>query len=87
MCAGAAMYRRSSIRTVSMVKSRFQVAMLGSFDKSTCRHVSYSDLLRAIHQGRTNFAIALVDVGQVDLAEKGHLWWDIGVVGSAVDFE
>jgi len=36
LLAGAAMYRRISISTVSMVKSRFQDAMLGSLERSTC---------------------------------------------------
>lgn len=35
LLAGAAMYRRISISTVSMVKSRFQEAMLGSLERST----------------------------------------------------
>jgi hypothetical protein len=38
--AGAAMYRLISIRMVSIVKSRFQVLMLGSLDKSTCNYES-----------------------------------------------
>jgi hypothetical protein len=36
LLAGAAMYRRISMSTVSMVKSRFQFAMLGSLERSTC---------------------------------------------------
>jgi hypothetical protein len=36
LLAGAAMYRRISMSTVSMVKSRFQFAMLGSLARSTC---------------------------------------------------
>jgi len=35
LLAGAAMYRRISMSTVSMVKSRFQFAMLGSLARST----------------------------------------------------
>ena len=36
LLVGAAMYRRISISTVSMVNSRFQDAILGSLDRSTC---------------------------------------------------
>lgn len=84
--AGAAMNRRSSMRMVSMVKSRFQFAMLGSLVRSTCANRSACMPLR-YRMLCAYLSCPLIHARDVDFADERDFGRDIGVVGAAVDFD
>lgn len=80
------MNRRISIRIVSMVKSRFQVLRLGSFVRSTCKHMSVP-LLQTPRSSLPYLSRPLINARQIDLADEGHLWRGVWVVGTTDDLE
>lgn len=80
------MNRRISIRIVSIVKSRFQVLRLGSFVRSTCKHMS-APLLQDTSSSLAYLPCPLINARQIDLADEGHLWRGVWVVGTTDDLE
>jgi hypothetical protein len=77
-----------------MVKSRFQFAMLGSLERSTC---GWTWLLVcctlkvarrwSLWLGLLYLAIASVDAGEVDFADESDVGRGVGVLRTAVDAE
>ena len=81
--------------TVSMVKSRFQFAMLGSLERSTCStrvNVSTNHRVGLCVgacgcSGLPYLAIASVDAGEVDFADEGDVGRRVRVLRAAVNLE
>lgn len=78
-----------------MVKSRFQLAMLGSLARSTCdgerlvNTFGFGKLYVRIYRrlGSSYLAIACVDAGKVDFADEGNVGRGVGVLRTTVDLE
>lgn len=77
-----ASYLLSSMRMVSIVKSRFHCDRQGSFPGSTLYAISI--LQTSTREHESYLPIPLIDAGQVDFRDKGDLRWYVGILLAAV---
>ena len=83
------MNRLNSIKIVSIVKSRFQFAILGSFERSTYNTPSPSvfSYKCSICGFVPHLPMPRIHTRQIDFANERDIRRDIGVVGTAVDLD